>query len=61
MRGDDGKAKMEVAGVLKAFGWESEDMGTAKAARAIEPLCILYCIPGIRENRWNHAFRLLKG
>ncbi len=58
--GDDGKAKMEVAGVLKAFGWESEDMGTAKAARAIEPLCILYCIPGIRENSWNHAFRLLK-
>ena len=53
-------AKEEVRSILDAFGWEIEDMGTAEAARAIEPLCILWCIPGFRENRWTHAFKLLK-
>ena len=53
-------AKAETRALLDAFGWESEDMGPAEAARAIEPLCILWCIPGFRENRWTHAFKLLK-
>ncbi|HYW94760.1 MAG TPA: NAD(P)-binding domain-containing protein [Bacteroidales bacterium] len=53
-------AKDDVKAILEKFGWEVADMGTAKAARAIEPLCILWCIPGLRENRWNHAFKLLK-
>ncbi len=53
-------AKTETRALLDAFGWESEDMGAAEAARAIEPLCILWCIPGFRENRWSHAFKLLK-
>lgn len=44
---------------MKKFGWEGADMGTATAARAIEPLCQLWCIPGFRENRWTHAFKLL--
>jgi hypothetical protein len=35
-------------------------MGTAKAARAIEPLCILWCIPGFRDHSWSHAFKLLR-
>jgi hypothetical protein len=34
-------------------------MGGAVAARAIEPLCVLWCIPGFRENSWTHAFKLL--
>ena len=29
-------------------------------ARYLEPLAMLWCIPGFRENRWNHAFRLLE-
>lgn len=58
--GNSEKAKEEVRSILDAFGWEIEDMGTAEAARAIEPLCILWCIPGFRENRWTHAFKLLK-
>ncbi len=29
-------------------------------ARAIEPLCILWCIPGFLRNQWTHAFKLLK-
>lgn len=58
--GNDQKAKIEVAGICTLFGFETEDMGTVEAARAIEPLCMLWCIPGFRENNWNHAFRLLK-
>ena len=59
--GNDQKAKEEVAEICQLFGFEPEDMGSAEAARAIEPLCMLWCIPGFRENKWNHAFRLLKG
>lgn len=57
--GNDGPAKAEVATLLRQFGWEPADMGTAKAARAIEPLCQLWCIPGFLRNQWTHAFRLL--
>jgi len=58
--GNNDDAKLQVKGILNIFGWEIEDMGKAEAARAIEPLCILWCIPGFRENRWMHAFKLLK-
>jgi predicted dinucleotide-binding enzyme len=58
--GNDTGAKQFVVKVLDQFGWEVEDCGSAEAARAIEPLCILWCIPGLRENRWTHAFKLLK-
>ncbi|MCU0655449.1 MAG: NAD(P)-binding domain-containing protein [Polyangiaceae bacterium] len=58
--GDSAEAKAEARGVLEQFGWEAEDMGASTAARAIEPLCILWCIPGFRENRWGHAFKLLR-
>jgi len=54
------QARDEVAGICALFGFEPQDMGTAEAARAIEPLCMLWCIRGFRENGWNHAFRLLK-
>jgi predicted dinucleotide-binding enzyme len=58
--GNNDDSKLQVKGILNTFGWEIEDMGKAEAARAIEPLCILWCIPGFRENRWMHAFKLLK-
>jgi len=58
--GNDAQAKAAVAKVLDQFGWERADMGTAVAARAIEPLCQLWCLPGFRENSWTHAFKLLK-
>jgi predicted dinucleotide-binding enzyme len=59
--GNDAAAKAVVARILEQFGWEGADMGTAKAARAIEPLCQLWCIPAFRENAWTtHAFHLLK-
>jgi 8-hydroxy-5-deazaflavin:NADPH oxidoreductase len=58
--GNDGAAKAEVEAILDRFGWATEDMGGVEAARAIEPLCILWCIPGFRQNRWRHAFKLLE-
>lgn len=58
--GNRDEAKEEVRGILDLFGWETEDMGKATAARAIEPLCMLWCIPGFLRNQWTHAFRLIK-
>jgi predicted dinucleotide-binding enzyme len=58
--GNDVEAKEQVSAILEDFGWEVEDMGTVEAARAIEPLCILWCIPGFLRNEWMHAFKLLK-
>jgi hypothetical protein len=58
--GNDAEAKRVVARIIEQFGWEGADMGKAAGARAIEPLCQLWCIPGFLENRWNHAFKLLK-
>ena len=57
--GNDDTAKTVVTGVLDQFGWETVDMGKAEAARAIEPLCMLWCIPGFLRNDWVHAFKLL--
>jgi predicted dinucleotide-binding enzyme len=57
--GNDADAKRIVSDLLVRFGWEPVDMGTATAARAIEPLCQLWCIPGFREQRWTHAFKLI--
>jgi hypothetical protein len=53
-------AKSEVKTILDQFGFDVADMGAVEAARAIEPLCILWCIPGFLSNSWTHAFRLLK-
>jgi predicted dinucleotide-binding enzyme len=58
--GNDDGAKKKVTDILTAFGFETEDMGKAEAARAIEPLSILWCIPGFIRNQWTHAFKLLK-
>ena len=58
--GNDTAAKREVGDILRLFGWDVEDMGAVEAARAIEPLCMLWCIPGLSANRWSHAFKLLR-
>lgn len=58
--GNDPEAVKTVSGILESFGWEVADMGKAEAARAIEPLCILWCIPGFLQNSWRHAFKVLK-
>jgi 8-hydroxy-5-deazaflavin:NADPH oxidoreductase len=59
--GGDGEAKKTVAALLDQFGWDTEDMGAVEVARAIEPLCMLWCIPGVGRGDWSpHAFKLLR-
>lgn len=58
--GNNEAAKKEVREIVEKFGHEVEDMGGVEAARAIEPLCILWCIPGFRSNDWNHAIRMMR-
>ena len=58
--GNDAGAKLTVTHILDTFGWDTADMGAVTAARAIEPLCMLWCIPGFLHNEWHHAFKLLK-
>jgi predicted dinucleotide-binding enzyme len=60
LAGDDEDARREAAEVVGSLGWEVADLGSAAAARAIEPLCMLWCIPGMREGTWTHAFKLLR-
>lgn len=58
--GNSEAAKKEVSAILDQFDWETADMGGVEAARAIEPLCMLWCLPGFLRNEWTHAFKLLK-
>ena len=58
--GNHSGAKEQARTLLDQFGWETEDMGGVESARAIEPLCMLWCIPGFARNQWTHAFHLLK-
>jgi 8-hydroxy-5-deazaflavin:NADPH oxidoreductase len=57
--GNDDGAKAIATKILDQFGWETADMGKMEAARAIEPLSMLWCIPGFTKNEWAHAFKLL--
>jgi predicted dinucleotide-binding enzyme len=57
--GDHEPAKKTVAKIISDFGWEPFDCGGILAARALEPLCILWCIPGFLRNQWTHAFKVL--
>jgi 8-hydroxy-5-deazaflavin:NADPH oxidoreductase len=57
--GNDETAKQAVEEILDQFGWDIADMGKAEGARAIEPLAMLWCIPGFLRNEWTHAFKIL--
>jgi 8-hydroxy-5-deazaflavin:NADPH oxidoreductase len=58
--GNNEGAKKKTSEILLTLGFEVEDMGMAESARAIEPLAILWCIPGLLRNEWSHAFKLMK-
>ena len=58
--GNNENAKKEVTEILTKFNWETEDMGKVESARAIEPLVILWCLPGFLRNQWSQAFKMLK-
>lgn len=57
--GDSDEAKAQVGTIARLFGWEPYDCGSIISARAIEPLCMLWCLPGFLRNDWHHAFRML--
>jgi hypothetical protein len=57
--GNDEAAKEVVRSILDQFGWETADMGGVEASRAIEPLCMLWCIAGFLRDEWDHAFKFL--
>lgn len=58
--GNNEEAKRKVSELIDLCGWQPKDMGTAVAARAIEPLAMLWCLPGFREDKWRHAFKLVE-
>lgn len=57
--GNDAGAKAEASALLDQFGFDVVDMGAVEAARAIEPLAILWCIPGFTKNQWAHGLRMV--
>jgi len=58
--GSDAGAKRAVTAILDQFGWDTEDVGGAEGARAIEPLCQLWCAPGFLRNDWAHAIKFVR-
>ncbi|HJQ97508.1 MAG TPA: NAD(P)-binding domain-containing protein [Candidatus Polarisedimenticolaceae bacterium] len=58
--GNDAEAKAVVAHLIEELGWIPEDLGGAPGARALEPLCQLWCAPGFLRNQWSHAFKVLR-
>ncbi len=58
--GNHTPAKAQVTALLTDLGWETEDLGTVEAGRAIESLCVTWCVPGFLRNDWVHAFKLLR-
>lgn len=58
--GNDAGAKQQASELLAQFGWEAMDMGGVEAARPIEALCILWCIPGFIKNDWMHVIDYVK-
>lgn len=58
--GNDDAAKARAKEILADCGWDTEDVGKAAGARAIEPLCQLWCAPGLQRGQWAHAYKVLK-
>jgi len=57
--GNNAQAKAQVSEIAGQLGWEPFDCGSIVAARALEPLCMLWCIPGFLRGQWTHAFKVL--
>src|SRR5437762_43898 len=58
--GNHAGAKAEVKAILVQLGWEIEDLGAVEAARAIEPLCMLWCIPVLMGGSGTHALKMIR-
>ena len=59
--GNDEEAKKKVIEILQDFGWKHiTDLGGVEEARLMEPLCILWVHYGMKNNTFNHAFKVLR-
>jgi 8-hydroxy-5-deazaflavin:NADPH oxidoreductase len=58
--GNDAGAKQTTTDILTKFGWHVVDLGAVEAARPIESLCMLWCIPGMSGKGWTHALRWME-
>ncbi len=58
--GIDESAKKMVTDILKAFGWESIDIGGIEGSRYLEALAMIWIAYYFRTNTGNHAFKLLR-
>lgn len=59
--GNDAAAKSTVTALLDEVGWDAEDVGGVEMARAVEPLCQLWCATGFLGRGWGHAFKVVRG
>jgi len=59
--GNNPESRRLVSEICVQFGWEPFDCGGIAASRALEPLCMLWCLPGFLRNDWRHAFKMLTG
>jgi 8-hydroxy-5-deazaflavin:NADPH oxidoreductase len=59
--GNNEGAKTDVKNILQEFDWPVADLGSVEAARAIEPLCMLWCLPGFLNNQCMHTFKMVTG
>ena len=57
--GNNPDSKRRVSEICAQFGWEPFDCGDIAASRALEPLCMLWVLPGFLRNEWRHAFKML--
>lgn len=56
--GDDAKAKEQAAKILKEFGWNSIDVGSADKAPYVEATAIAICNYAAAKNDWNWIVKL---
>jgi 8-hydroxy-5-deazaflavin:NADPH oxidoreductase len=58
--GNSEEAKAVAKDICDKFGWDVEDVGTIRAAYALEALVSLWCQPGFAKNDWFHAFKVIR-
>jgi predicted dinucleotide-binding enzyme len=59
LAGNDVDAKRVISGLCEKWGWRPIDVGGVDAARALEPLVLLWMRYGSVTGKWTHAFKLL--
>ncbi|MCB1168770.1 MAG: NADPH-dependent F420 reductase [Leptospiraceae bacterium] len=58
--GNDETAKKQVAGFLDEFQWNCHDLGGIDQSRILEPFAMLWIRYGVKNQIWNHAFKMVR-